>query len=248
MTDPSSWPDSNAFWRDKRVVVRGGAGFLGSFIVEKLQTPRRDGDLRPAHRRLRPARAGCDPAPAGGRAAGHHPAPGRPGGRHRRQPRAPGRVLLRQPDDGRAADARSAGGPAWRSSWRIGTVCAYPKFTPAPFHEDDLWNGYPEETNAPYGLAKKMLLVQSQTYREQYGLNSIFLLPVNLYGPRDNFDPETLARDPGADPQVPGGQSARRRRRSWPGATARRRASSSTWRTRPRASCWPPSATTRASR
>src|SRR5690606_11010324 len=73
----------------------------------------------------------------------------------------------------------------------IGTICAYPKFAPIPFREEDLWNGYPEETNAPYGLAKKMLLVQSQTYREQYGYNSIFLLPVNLYGPRDNFDPET---------------------------------------------------------
>jgi GDP-L-fucose synthase len=70
----------------------------------------------------------------------------------------------------------------------LGTVCAYPKFTPVPFHEDDLWLGYPEETNAPYGLAKKMLLVQSQAYRDQYGFNSIFLLPVNLYGPRDNFD------------------------------------------------------------
>src|SRR5581483_6790454 len=73
----------------------------------------------------------------------------------------------------------------------IGTVCAYPKFTPVPFHEEELWNGYPEETNAPYGLAKKMLLVQSQAYRDQYGFNSIFLLPVNLYGPGDNFDPET---------------------------------------------------------
>jgi GDP-L-fucose synthase len=71
----------------------------------------------------------------------------------------------------------------------IGTVCAYPKYTPLPFREDDLWNGYPEETNAPYGLAKKMLLVQSQAYRDQYNFNSIFLLPVNLYGPRDNFDP-----------------------------------------------------------
>lgn len=71
----------------------------------------------------------------------------------------------------------------------IGTICAYPKFTPIPFKEEDLWNGYPEETNAPYGLAKKMLLVQSQGYREQYGFNSIFLLPVNLYGPGDNFDP-----------------------------------------------------------
>jgi len=73
----------------------------------------------------------------------------------------------------------------------IGTVCAYPKFTPVPFKEDDLWIGYPEETNAPYGLAKKMLLVQSQTYREQYGFNSVFLLPVNLYGPGDNFDPRS---------------------------------------------------------
>jgi GDP-L-fucose synthase len=71
----------------------------------------------------------------------------------------------------------------------IGTVCAYPKHTPIPFHEEDLWNGYPEETNAPYGLAKKMLLVQSQAYRQQYGLNAIYLLPVNLYGPGDNFDP-----------------------------------------------------------
>lgn len=71
----------------------------------------------------------------------------------------------------------------------IGTICAYPKFTPVPFKEEDLWSGYPEETNAPYGLAKKMMLVQSQAYRQQYGFNSIFLLPVNLYGPRDNFDP-----------------------------------------------------------
>jgi len=71
----------------------------------------------------------------------------------------------------------------------IGTICAYPKFTPVPFKEDNLWNGYPEETNAPYGLAKKMMLVQSQAYRQQYGFNSIFLLPVNLYGPSDNFNP-----------------------------------------------------------
>jgi GDP-L-fucose synthase len=73
----------------------------------------------------------------------------------------------------------------------VGTICAYPKFTPIPFREDELWNGYPEETNAPYGLAKKMMLVQSQAYRQQYGFNSIFLLPVNLYGPRDNFNPES---------------------------------------------------------
>lgn len=73
----------------------------------------------------------------------------------------------------------------------LGTICCYPKFTPVPFKEEDLWNGYPEETNAPYGLAKKMLLVQSQAYRQQYAFNSIFLMPVNLYGPGDNFDPET---------------------------------------------------------
>ena len=73
----------------------------------------------------------------------------------------------------------------------LGTICAYPKFTPVPFHEDDLWSGYPEETNAPYGLAKKMLLVQAQAYRQQYGFNAIYLLPTNLYGPGDNFDPKT---------------------------------------------------------
>jgi len=73
----------------------------------------------------------------------------------------------------------------------LGTICAYPKFTPVPFREEELWNGYPEETNAPYGLAKKMMLVQSQAYRQQYGFNSIFLLPVNLYGPGDNFDPRS---------------------------------------------------------
>jgi GDP-L-fucose synthase len=84
---------------------------------------------------------------------------------------------------------------SWRAGVRkfvaIGTICAYPKHTPTPFREDDLWNGYPEETNAPYGLAKKMLLVQSQSYRLQYGFNSIFLLPVNTYGPGDNFDPRS---------------------------------------------------------
>ncbi len=74
---------------------------------------------------------------------------------------------------------------------QVGTVCSYPKYTPVPFHEDDLWSGYPEETNAPYGLAKKMLLVQAQAYRQQYGFNAIYLIPVNLYGPGDNFDPRS---------------------------------------------------------
>jgi GDP-L-fucose synthase len=88
------------------------------------------------------------------------------------------------------------GAPLLHESWAagvekfvaLGTICAYPKFTPIPFREENLWNGYPEETNAPYGLAKKMLLVQAQSYREQYGYNAIYLLPVNLYGPRDNFN------------------------------------------------------------
>ncbi len=84
----------------------------------------------------------------------------------------------------------------------LGTICAYPKFTPVPFREEDLWTGYPEETNAPYGIAKKALLVQCQAYREQYGMNAIYLLPVNLYGPRDNFDPRFVARHPRAHPQV----------------------------------------------
>ncbi len=129
----------------------------------------------------------------------------------------------------------------------IGTVCAYPKFTPVPFREDDLWNGYPEETNAPYGLAKKMLLVQGQAYRQQYGFNAIHLLPVNLYGPGDNFDPATShvipalikkcvdARDNG-EPFI----------EVW--GPAPRPASSCTSMMPPRGSSSPPSATTAPSR
>ena len=105
------------------------------------------------------------------------------------------------------------GVPLMHEAWRaevakfvaIGTVCAYPKHTPVPFKEEDLWKGYPEETNAPYGLAKKMLLVQSQAYRQQYGFNSIFLLPVNLYGPRDNFEGEIVW-----DTSKPNGQPRRK--------------------------------------
>ena len=85
---------------------------------------------------------------------------------------------------------------------QIGTVCAYPKHTPVPFREEDLWNGYPEETNAPYGIAKKALLVQLQAYRQQYGFDGIYLLPVNLYGPGDNFDRGDLPRHPCADPKM----------------------------------------------
>ena len=123
-----------------------------------------------------------------------------------------------------------------------GTVCAYPKFTPTPFREDDLWNGYPEETNAPYGVAKKSVLVGAQAYREQYGLDAVYLLPANLYGPRDNFDLETSHVVPALIRKMLDGDRAR----SCSGATARRRASSSTSRTPPTRSCSRPSATTGA--
>ena len=115
----------------------------------------------------------------------------------------------------------------------VGTICAIRSSRRVPFSEDDLWNGYPEETNAPYGLAKKMLLVQAQAYREQYGFNAIYLLPVNLYGPGDNFDLETSHVIPALDPQDASRRAEqRRRRRSRSGATARPPASSSTSTTR----------------
>lgn len=182
------------YWHGKRVIVTGGAGFLGSYVIEKLKNhgatdiviPRiEDYNLvdRDDIRRLYGDNlAGFDPANlvvihlaahVGGIGANReHPA------EFFYDNLMMGVELLHQ---------------AWQNGvgkfTAIGTVCAYPKFTPVPFKEDDLWIGYPEETNAPYGLAKKMMLVQSQAYREQYGFNSIFLLPVNLYGPRDNFNP-----------------------------------------------------------
>jgi GDP-L-fucose synthase len=182
-----TWPNSKEFWRNKPVMVTGGHGFLGSYVVELLQqrgatnisTPRsKEYDLRDFNQ-IRKLLADNKPeivihlaARVGGIEANRtHPA------EFFYDNLMMGTQLLHE---------------SWRSGVKkfvaVGTVCAYPKFTPVPFLEENLWDGYPEETNAPYGLAKKMLLVQSQAYRNQYGFSCIFLLPVNLYGPRDNFD------------------------------------------------------------
>ena len=192
--DTTFWPDSTLLWRDKRVIVTGGAGFLGSVIVRKLRA-------RGAAEVIVPRKAQYDLTQIDAIR------------QLLEDTTAPNPVdmvihLAAQVGGIGANRARPAeffynnlmmSVPLLHESWQwgvnkfvaLGTICAYPKFAPIPFKEESLWDGYPEETNAPYGLAKKMMLVQSQTYREQYGYNSIFLLPVNLYGPNDNFDPQS---------------------------------------------------------
>ncbi|HYW09385.1 MAG TPA: GDP-L-fucose synthase [Longimicrobium sp.] len=187
---PDERVSSPGYWAGRRVVVTGGAGFLGSHVVDRLRALGCDDVLAPRRarydlttedgvRRLyddaRPALVIHLAAEVGGIGANRdHP------GRFFYANAIMGILMIEE--------ARRRGVEKFV---QLGTICAYPKYTPVPFRESELWTGYPEETNAPYGIAKKALLVQLQAYRREYGLNGIYLLPVNLYGPRDNFDPSS---------------------------------------------------------
>jgi len=178
------------FWKGKKVLVTGGSGFLGSFVVKRLVESGADQkSIKVPRSRLSDLRKweNCVKAVKGADVVVHLAA--KVGGIGLNQA-IPGTLFYDNAVMGiqLMEAARQAGVGKFVA---VGTICAYPKYTPVPFKEDNLWNGYPEETNAPYGLAKKMLLVQSQAYRSEYGFNSVYLLPVNLYGPGDNFDPRS---------------------------------------------------------
>jgi GDP-L-fucose synthase len=173
--------------RSKRIIITGGSGFLGSHLVQGLEQSGYRSVFAPTHKEVDLTRGDAierlfndhkpeivihGAAVVGGIGANRS---------------NPGRFFYENAIMGIQL-IESARRHGVEKTVVLGTICAYPKFTPVPFREEDLWNGYPEETNAPYGLAKKMMLVQCQAYREQYGMNAIFVLPVNLYGPRDNFD------------------------------------------------------------
>src|SRR5450432_2379414 len=179
----------STFWQGKRVVVTGGGGFLGSFVVERLQREGASVVVPRAATYDLVDRAACRRLLADARPELVIHLAARVGGIGANRAN-PGRFLFENAMMGLQLfeECRLAAVPKLVA---LGTICAYPKFAPVPFKEDDLWNGYPEETNAPYGIAKKMMLVQSEGYRQQYGMNSVVLFPVNLYGPRDNFDLES---------------------------------------------------------